>query len=70
MEEALFETPLDRSFAALDTNARAHDRVSILRFRHLLEKHNPAKNTAQLFTLFMLSNQWMVRRKLATGLQE
>ena len=28
-----------------------------------------AKNTAQLFTLFMLSNLWMVRRKLATRLQ-
>ena len=26
-----------------------------------------AKNTAQLFTLFMLSNPWMVRKKLATG---
>ena len=26
-----------------------------------------AKNTAQLYTLFMLSNLWMVRKKLAIG---
>lgn len=39
MEEALFETPLYRDFAGLDANARLPDRVSILRFRHLLEKH-------------------------------
>jgi IS5 family transposase len=43
MEEALFETPLYREFAGLDTNDRLPDRVSILRFRHLLEKHNLAK---------------------------
>lgn len=43
MEEALFETPLYRNFAGLDANARLPDRVSILRFRHLLEKHNLAK---------------------------
>ena len=39
MEEALFETPLYRDFAGLDANARLADRVSIVRFRHLLEKH-------------------------------
>jgi IS5 family transposase len=43
MEEALFETPLYRDFAGLEENARLPDRVSILRFRHLLEKHNLAK---------------------------
>lgn len=43
MEEALFETPLYREFSGLDTNERLPDRVSILRFRHLLEKHNLAK---------------------------
>jgi len=43
MEEALFETPLYREFAGLDANDRLPDRVSILRFRHLLEKHNLAK---------------------------
>jgi len=43
MEEALFETPLYRDFARLDINARLPDRVSILRFRHLLEKHHLAQ---------------------------
>lgn len=43
MEEALFETPLYPDFAGLDANARLPDQVGILRFRHLLEKHNLAK---------------------------
>ena len=43
MEEALFETPLYREFAGLYANARLPDRVSILRFRHLLEKHKLAQ---------------------------
>lgn len=43
MEEALFDTPLYRSFAGLGTADRLPDRVSILRFRHLMEKHDLAK---------------------------
>ena len=39
MEEALFETPLYRDFAGLSGSERIPDRVSILRFRHLLEEH-------------------------------
>jgi IS5 family transposase len=39
MEEALFETPLYRDFAGLSSSERIPDRVSILRFRHLLEEH-------------------------------
>ena len=39
MEEALFETPLYRDFAGLSSAKRIPDRVSILRFRHLLEEH-------------------------------
>ena len=39
MEEALFETPLYRDFAGLSSVQRIPDRVSILRFRHLLEEH-------------------------------
>lgn len=44
MEEALFVTPLYREFAGFDANARLPDRVSILRFRHLLEKHKLAQH--------------------------
>jgi IS5 family transposase len=43
MEEALFDTPLYRTFAGLGNTDRLPDRVSILRFRHLLEKHDLAK---------------------------
>jgi len=39
MEEALFETPLYRDFAGLSGAERIPNRVSILRFRHLLEAH-------------------------------
>jgi IS5 family transposase len=43
MEEALFDTPLYRSFAGLGNTDRLPDRVSILRFRHLMESHDLAK---------------------------
>ena len=42
MEEALFETALYREFAGLSSVERIPDRVSILRFRHLLEAHQLA----------------------------
>jgi IS5 family transposase len=38
MEEALFETPLYRDFAAFSGADRISDRVCILHFRHLLEE--------------------------------
>ena len=43
MEEALFDTPMYRDFAGFDGMARLPDRVSILRFRHLLEQHRLAE---------------------------
>jgi transposase, IS5 family len=43
MEEALHDMPLFREFAALDNwNMRLPDESTILRFRHLLEKHELA----------------------------
>jgi IS5 family transposase len=42
MEEAMFKTLLYRDFAGLAAHARLPDRVSILRLRHLLRKHNLA----------------------------
>ena len=42
MEEALFDVPLYRQFAGLSGMSRLPDRVSILRFRHLLEQHDLA----------------------------
>ncbi|GAB7541416.1 hypothetical protein CS8_010790 [Cupriavidus sp. 8B] len=43
MEEALYDTPLSREFAGLGGMSRLPDRVSILRFRHLLERHQLAE---------------------------
>ena len=43
MEEALFEVSLYRDFAGLGSTERIPDRVSILRFRHLLEAHELAQ---------------------------
>ena len=43
MEEALFDVPLFREFAQLPTGvARLPDESTILRFRHLLERHGLA----------------------------
>jgi transposase, IS5 family len=43
MEEALYDVPLYRAFAGLSGMSRLPDRVSILRFRHLLEQHQLAE---------------------------
>ena len=43
MEEALFETALYRAFVGLGSVERIPDRVSILRFRHLLEENQLAE---------------------------
>jgi len=43
MEEALFDIPLYRDFAGLAHHERLPDRVTILRFRHLLEQHQLAE---------------------------
>ena len=43
MEEALYDTPLYREFTGLGGMSRLPDRVSILRFRHLLERHQLAE---------------------------
>jgi IS5 family transposase len=43
MEEALHDVPLYREFAKLDgASARLPDETTILRFRHLLERHDLA----------------------------
>jgi IS5 family transposase len=42
MEEELHERPLYRQFAGLDGAPRVPDETTILRFRHLLEKHELA----------------------------
>ena len=49
MEEALHDTPLLREFAGLDDwQSRLPDESTILRFRHLLEKHKLAAQMLKL----------------------
>ncbi|VVD74163.1 transposase [Pandoraea communis] len=43
MEEALYDVPLYRQFTGLGGMSRLSDRVSILRFRHLLERQQLAE---------------------------
>jgi IS5 family transposase len=49
MEEALHDTPLFREFAKIDQGvARLPDETTILRFRHLLERHDLAPDMLRL----------------------
>jgi len=43
MEEALHDVPLFREFAGLSWDSRLPDESTILRFRHLLERHKLAE---------------------------
>ena len=47
-EEALFETSFYRAFAGISGTQRIPDRVSILRFRHLLEAHELSPQILQV----------------------
>lgn len=42
MKETLFDGSLHRDFAGLGSTSRVPDRVGILRFRHLLKRHELA----------------------------
>ena len=48
MEEALHDVPLFREFASLGWDSRLPDESTILRFRHLLEKHKLADQVLAL----------------------
>ena len=48
MEEALHDVPLFREFASLGWDSRLPDESTILRFRHLLEKHKLAEQILAL----------------------
>jgi IS5 family transposase len=47
-EEALFEMAIYRNFCGLSGTHRIPDRVSILRFRHLLERHDLSPRVLQI----------------------
>jgi len=62
MEEALHDTPLFREFAKIDQGvARLPDETTILRFRHLLERHNLAPDMLRLVNDILGAKGLMLR---------
>jgi IS5 family transposase len=61
MEEALFEVSLYRDFVELGNVERIPDRVSILRFRHLLEEHELAQQILTTVNATLASKGLMLR---------
>ena len=62
MEEALFETALYREFVGLSSVERIPDRVSILRFRHLLEEHQLAQRILATVNATLTDKGLMLRQ--------
>ena len=66
MEEALHDVPLYREFAKLDgAAARLPDETTILRFRHLLEKHQLAVDMLRVVNDLLQRKGLMLRRGTA-----
>jgi transposase, IS5 family len=62
MEEALHDTPVFREFAKIgDGMARMPDETTILRFRHLLERHNLAPDMLRLVNDILGAKGLMLR---------
>jgi IS5 family transposase len=61
MEEELHERPLYRRFAGLDGAARMPDESTILRFRHLLEKHDLAPQILGIINAGLAQNGLMLK---------
>ena len=62
MEEALHDVPLYREFAKLGAGiARLPDETTILRFRHLLERHNLAPDMLRLVNDILQAKGLMLR---------
>ena len=55
-EEALFETGFYRDFTGISGTQRIPDRVSILRFRHLLEAHELSPKILQIINAKLVAN--------------
>lgn len=66
MEEALHDVPLYREFARLDgAKARLPNETTILRFRHLLEKHNLAVDMLRVVNDLLQRKGLMMRTDTA-----
>lgn len=63
MEEALYDTPMFREFAGLDIGQDTlPDETTILRFRHLLEKHNLARQMLDVVNAVLVERGLMLRQ--------
>jgi len=60
-EEALFETSFYRSFVGISGTDRIPDRVSILRFRHLLEEHDLGAKILQVINAKLSAHGLMLK---------
>ena len=61
MEEALHDIALFREFAGLGWDSRLPDESTILRFRHLLEKHKLAEQILELVNGLLLDKGLMLK---------
>ena len=61
MEEALHDVPLFREFAGLDWDSRLPDESTILRFRHLLERHQLAEQILATINALLLDKGLMLK---------
>ncbi len=61
MEEELYERPLYRRFVGLEGAARMPDETTILRFRHLLEKHELAPQVLGIINAGLAQHGLMLR---------
>lgn len=61
MEESLYETTILRHFAGLYLD-RVPDETTILNFRRLLEKHEPACGILQLIKGYLGDRGFLLRR--------
>ena len=60
-EEALFETNFYRDFVGISGTQRIPDRVSILRFRHLLEEHDLSPKILQVINAKLASQGLLLK---------
>jgi len=65
MEEALYDVPLYREFVGLGGMSRLPDRVSILRFRHLLEQHQLAEQFLQTVNAQLVAQGYLLKEGTA-----
>ena len=61
MEEALHDVPLFREFAQLSWDQRLPDESTILRFRHLLEKHKLAEQILAVVNDMLISKGLLLK---------